>query len=562
MKFSDLKIGVRLSLLVGILVLLLVTIGLQGLSGISSSNDALETVYQDRVVPLQQLKIVSDMYAVNIVDTAHKVRSDELSWQQGLDNLTAASQQIRTNWQTYLGTELVAQEKTLVTRAEPLMADADQAVSRLRKIFEQRDEAALVLFIRTVLYAKIDPISDTVADLIDVQLEVAQAEVATAVGNYQFIQKMVVGSLGGGILLAILLSFVIIRGITRPTDQAVHMIEELGRGNLEPRLQMSRKDEIGRLAQALDAFADNMRDEVVAAFKALAAGDFTFSAKGVIREPLHEANTALNEVLARVQGAGGQIASAAGEVSDASQSLSQGATEQASSLEEIAASMNQIAAQVRASAENATQADRNSCEAKKSAEHGQAQMQAMMSAMKEINTASTSVSHIIKTIEEIAFQTNLLALNAAVEAARAGQHGKGFAVVAEEVRNLAARSAKAAGETATLIEQAGQKTQVGVAIAGKTENALEQIVSAINKTSDLVSEIAAATAEQSEGVAQINQGLTQIDQVTQQNTASAEQSAAAAEELSGQAAELRQMLQGFTLRQGAGASENLRAITL
>jgi methyl-accepting chemotaxis protein len=294
-----------------------------------------------------------------------------------------------------------------------------------------------------------------------------------------------------------------------------------------------------------------MRDEVLAAFKALAAGDFTFNAKGVIREPLQEANRALNEVLARVQNAGTQIAGAAGQVSDASQALSQGATEQASSLEEIAASMNQISAQVRSSADNAAQAERNSTEAKQVAESGQAQMQAMVSAMSEISDASQSVSRIIKTIEEIAFQTNLLALNAAVEAARAGQHGKGFAVVAEEVRNLAARSAKAAGETSSLIEQAGQKTQVGVRIAGQTEEALQQIVAAINKTSDLVSEIAAATAEQREGVAQITQGLSQIDQVTQQNTASAEESAAAAEELSGQAEELRRMLMGFKLQIGA-----------
>jgi methyl-accepting chemotaxis protein len=174
-------------------------------------------------------------------------------------------------------------------------------------------------------------------------------------------------------------------------------------------------------------------------------------------------------------------------------------------------------------------------------------MSAMTEAMDEISRAGSDISKIIKTIDEIAFQTNLLALNAAVEAARAGQHGKGFAVVAEEVRNLAARSAKAARETADLIEGSVAKTRNGVEIAGETATALDEIVNGIGKVSDLVAEISAAGREQAEGIGQVNTGLGQIDQVTQQNTANAEESAAAAEELSGQAEELRRLLQRFRL---------------
>ena len=360
---------------------------------------------------------------------------------------------------------------------------------------------------------------------------------------------LILSIMTAAIICSLLLVYFVSRSVTKPLTATVQMIGELEKGNLDLRLNLDQHDEIGQMAKSLDGFADNMKDEVLAAFEALANGNLTFKANGVIRQPLTKANAALNDVMGQIQIAGEQISSGSNQVAASSESLSQGATEQASSLEEISASLNEMSTQTTTNAENANKANLLATEAQGAAEKGSSQMQHMVKAMSEINAAGQNISKIIKTIDEIAFQTNLLALNAAVEAARAGQHGKGFAVVAEEVRNLAARSAKAAAETADLIEGSVAKTENGSNIANQTAEALQEIVGGIAQVTDLIAEIATASNEQAQGVAQISQGVEQVDQVTQQNTANAEETAAAAEELSGQAEQLQQMLQCFTLSQ-------------
>ncbi|NTV14024.1 MAG: HAMP domain-containing protein [Desulfobulbaceae bacterium] len=311
------------------------------------------------------------------------------------------------------------------------------------------------------------------------------------------------------------------------------------------------KSEIDELASYLTSLSDNLRERQRLAME-IASGDFTHhielgSEKDELGMALRTMQDRLSATINQTKLAGEEIANGAIQIADSSQSLAQGASTQASSLEEISSAMTQISSQTKMTADHANQAQELSNSARTAAEEGNQQMQQMVAAMEEIRVASQSVANVIKVIEEIAFQTNMLALNAAVEAAHAGQHGKGFAVVAEEVRNLAARSAKAARETADLIAGSVSKTENGTKIADQTAVALAEIMTRITRASELVKGIAEAAREQSQGIDQVSQGLHQIDQVTQQNSANAEQGAAASEELSGQAAQLNQLMQAFKL---------------
>ena len=322
------------------------------------------------------------------------------------------------------------------------------------------------------------------------------------------------------------------------------------------RLRLNRQDEIGQLAHALDAMADDLQIRAELA-ESIAGGDLTrevvlASDKDVLGQALRGMVDRLNMLLQEIKGSSDQIASSSSQMAASSQDLSQGATESASSLEEVMASLNELSAQTTQNAENAATANGLTGDARNVADEGNRQMQKLVTAMEEINVAGGNISRIIKVIDEIAFQTNLLALNAAVEAARAGQHGKGFAVVAEEVRNLAGRSAQAARETSELIEEAVNKARNGSEISDLTAASLREIVESVSKVGDLMDEISVASTEQAQGLAQVNTGLGQIDQVTQRNTATAEESAAASEELSQQARHLQNMLPGFMVRERAG----------
>jgi len=341
-------------------------------------------------------------------------------------------------------------------------------------------------------------------------------------------------------------------------DETNKLIEAAKNGNLkergnEAKFKGAYAELVGGLNQMMNAVTTPI-NEAADVLEKVANRDLTAKVEGnykgdfaKIKESLNLAAANLDEGFQQVSHSAAQVAAASMEISGGSQSLAQGASEQASRIEEVSSSLQEISSMTQQNATNSKEARSLSDNARTSTERGMHSMDQLSNAIGKIKESSDSTAKIVKTIEEIAFQTNLLALNAAVEAARAGDAGKGFAVVAEEVRNLAMRSAEAAKTTAQLIDEAVTNTNHGVTLNDEVKRNLAEINEQIEKVSVVVSEIAAASDQQSQGVAQINTAIEQMNDVTQQTAANSEESASAAEELSSQSQEMLSLISSYKL---------------
>ncbi|AWM40516.1 Methyl-accepting chemotaxis protein II [Gemmata obscuriglobus] len=407
--------------------------------------------------------------------------------------------------------------------------------------------------------------------------------------------------------LSIAIGLLAARSIARPLSDCVTVLEAASRGDLSRQAAAGNRDEVGRLAAALNTTIDALRaakeadrgraeaetqrlqreaaaererlerEQAAAAarleheraaaaelrhkvqaiqgtIRALAAGDFTASVPDLGTDDMGQMARSLNEAVLNVRTAlegvrevSEQLADASGQLSSASDEISSGAQEQASSLEETASTLQEITSTVRQSADSAQQARQLASGSKEVAEKGGSVVSSAVGAMSEINASSKKIADIITTIDEIAFQTNLLALNAAVEAARAGEQGRGFAVVATEVRNLAQRSATAAKEIKGLIQDSVKKVEAGTELVNKSGDTLAEIVTSVKRVTDIVTEMAAASREQSTGIEQVNKAVSQMDTVTQRNASQTEEMSATAQTLTDQAGQLRDLVGRFKL---------------
>jgi methyl-accepting chemotaxis protein len=355
-----------------------------------------------------------------------------------------------------------------------------------------------------------------------------------------------------------------VEALTKIVGEIKTIVEDAAvRGSFATKMDMAGKQgyvkELSELLNQLSNVTEAGIADVVRVANALAKGDLTQTVTKEYAGSFNDMKLGVNGTVTNLKALVGDIKestdtinTASKEIAAGNSDLSQRTEEQASSLEETASSMEELTSTVKQNAENAKQANQLAIGASDVAGKGGAVVHEVVDTMDSINESSRKIVDIISVIDGIAFQTNILALNAAVEAARAGEQGRGFAVVAGEVRNLAQRSAAAAKEIKTLIDDSVDKVEGGSKLVAQAGATMEEIVTSIKRVTDIMSEITAASQEQSAGIEQVNLAITQMDEVTQQNAALVEEAAAAAESLEEQAQNLAVAVATFKVDESDG----------
>ena len=520
----DLSIRAKLWLLVGGLLVLTVAITLAMVQQLHASNQRLEDIYSNRVLPMQQLKLISDGYGIKLVEVTNKVYNQQILAESGKEDLAKIKVSAEAAWKDYLSTDITEEEKALADRVGVLLDALAPRIDDLLRLFDQQDHESLGSFIEYRLFPNVSPLAANLQQLSALQEKLAMQAYEEAQAELQRAIILVAAAVVVVLVLALLSAILIIRTITRSLDSAVHVAETVAKGDLSSKIEVTSKDELGRLMQALKGMNDNLI--------------------GIVN---------------RIRESSESIATGSTEISTGNNDLSQRTEEQASNLQQTAASMEQLASTVRNNTDNAHQATALARDAAQTASQGGEAMEQVTRTMETISTSSRKIADIIGVIDGIAFQTNILALNAAVEAARAGEQGRGFAVVAGEVRALAGRSAEAAKEIKQLIQQSVNQVSEGTRLVGVTGQTIADVVRQVQSVSTLIQEISNASQEQSQGTGQVSDAIAQLDQVTQQNAALVEESAAAASSLSHQAAELNQLVSTF--KTGTGTSARFAALS-
>lgn len=503
---------VKLMSAFGLMAALMAVGGWQGIRGLESVESNFQTLYRKHAIGLAQLKSAQLAILESVIHLrAAAVATNDAERARNAEETIKARDTFDKEFTDYRNTLVetsAAQTASAVQRPFEELSSAEDQVLALVAASSKEDLRAR--------FDMIDGLTTRIAEeakkLEDVKLASMAATAAEANRIYVRARSTLVIIMWASVVVAVLVGYGLSRRIAKPLEESVAMLELVARGDLTVKLKVDRSDEIGRMGRALNQAVEG------------------------VRRALREVNEASRSVT-----------SAAQQLAGASERLANGSTEQASSLEVTAASLVEMTSTVKQNADNARQASVVALAARDLAVAGGTVVADAVRAMEEINSASRKIANIVTAIDEIAFQTNLLALNAAVEAARAGEQGRGFAVVAAEVRKLAQRSATSAKEIKMLIGDSLLKVDKGSELVDRSGRTLTEIVASTRRVSDIIGEIAAASAEQSIGLEQVNRAVCQMDSVTQSTSTQTEELATTALSLSHNAHHMQTLVGRFVL---------------
>ncbi|MDT8442676.1 MAG: methyl-accepting chemotaxis protein [Desulfuromonadales bacterium] len=539
MAVRDMKVGTRMSIGFGLVLMLMITtmvITFWSLGKVEYNTNYLSdeslpfTLLADRMTvnALQVQQFATDASATKDLSVLQESEAHYKEFKNGVDEFKAMFREENST----------AELKTMETMSAAMDEMYDTARRMTLSYINDGQEAGDAVMAE--FDADASQLTAMVTELREGQVTEINGQVDSILqaSNQVKTLQLIIGV--AALIIGVLVTIFITRSIVRPLNVAVETARALAVGDLTVRIDQISKDETGQLLQAMQEMIDSSNTVAEMAGQ-IAGGNLQVqikerSDKDVLIQALSGMVIKLKEVINNVKLSIENVASGAQAMSASSEEMSQGASEQAAAAEEASSSIEQMTANIRQNADNAMQTEKIAIQASGDAREGGEAVNATVGAMKEIADK-------IMIIEEIARQTNLLALNAAIEAARAGEHGKGFAVVAAEVRKLAERSQKAAGEINELSTNS-------VEVAEKAGTVLNSLVPNIQKTAELVQEISAASREQDAGADQISKSIQQLDAVIQQNASASEEMASTSEELSGQSEQLAEMISFFVMDEG------------
>ena len=512
--FTNISIKTRLIATMTLLGLIMIAIAVSGLYGMRRMNEGVHVVNTDTLpsamaIANAQLNLSRARLVVDRV-TLHPDDPGAEKTLQRAENFLSESDK---DWARYLALPQNAEERAL---AQAMTADRaifiDQAFKPVIKALRNGDDALADRITMTMMQPLFTKLSGRATKLNEFQDQVAVTQYQLSQDTYHKQQWTTAAGLVAGVIVIVLACMALLRAILPPLRAAMAHFQHIAEGNLSNSIGVDGAEEMAALMRSLAAMQEKLADTVRSVRDGTAA-----------------------------------MATATNEIATGNLDLSRRTEQQAASLEETASSLEQLTATVKQNADNAQRANELAAAASGIAVEGGAVVAQVVDTMASIDASSRKIADIIGVIDGIAFQTNILALNAAVEAARAGEQGRGFAVVASEVRNLAHRSAAAAKEIKELIGDSVGKVDDGTRLVTQAGSTMERVVDSIRRVNDIMSDITAASREQSVGIEQVNQSLSQMDQVTQQNAALVEEAAAAAASLQEQGDHLAQAVSVFKL---------------